>query len=142
MSEIAQELLKRADVIGAWLSGTMTKATDFATEQAIDIAMQYVLFGRVFLTVTEGIALAVAALCTYLWIYKGVLDTSALVNSPGSYHHEDWLPSRFFALLLGGLGSVISGLVFLLNLKEFLLVWTAPKVWLMIELSTLVKGTH
>jgi hypothetical protein len=50
MNEVAQELLKRADVIGAWLSGAVTKTADFATTQAIDIAMQYVMYGRLLYT--------------------------------------------------------------------------------------------
>ena len=142
MSEIAQELIKRADLIGAWLTGTAAGVADVATQQAIEIAMQYVAFGRVYLTVTVGIALAVAALCTYLWVYKGVLNTSAIVNNPSSYHHGDWTASRIVATVIGGFGSLVFSIVFLANLKEFILVWTAPKVWLMIELTTLVKGTH
>ena len=40
MNEIAQEVFKRADVIGAWASGKLDQTIDAATQQVIDLAMQ------------------------------------------------------------------------------------------------------
>lgn len=140
MNEVAQELLKRADVIGAWLSGAVTKTADFATTQAIDIAMQYVLYGRMlytFVVITSIVAFAVS-----LWFFfvKGVNNTPAIVHRPGRFDDGDWLASRVDATLIGGFGSVVSFIVCAANVKEFLMVWAAPKVWIMIQLAELAKG--
>lgn len=35
MNEIIQEVLKRADVIGAWIGGKADRAVDVATQQTI-----------------------------------------------------------------------------------------------------------
>lgn len=139
MNEVAQELLKRADVIGAWLSGAVTKTADFATAQAVDIAMQYVLYGRLFYTFV--IITSIVAFAVSLWFFfvKGVNNTSAIVHRPGRYSDGDWLAERVVAFFGGGSLTVISFLVCTTNVKEFLMVWAAPKVWLMIQLAELAK---
>lgn len=45
-------------------------------------------------------------------------------------------PLGIFAGILIG---VVSFVVFASNLKETILVWTAPKIWIMIEIAELVK---
>lgn len=139
MNEVAQELLKRADVIGAWLSGAVTKTADFATAQAIDIAMQYVLYGRLFYTFV--IITSIVAFVVSLWFFfvKGVNNTSAIVSLPGRYSDGDWLAERIVAFFGGGSLTVTAFLICTMNFKEFLMVWAAPKVWLMIQLAELAK---
>lgn len=139
MNEVAQELLKRADVIGAWLSGAVTKTADFATTQAIDIAMQYVLYGRLFYTFIIFISVVTMFVALWYFFVKGVNNTSAIVNRPGCYSDGDWLASRSCAALGGGFGAGVSFIAFAVNVKEFLMVWAAPKVWLMIQLAELSK---
>ena len=140
MNEVAQELLKRADVIGAWLSGAVTKTADFATTQAIDIAMQYVMYGRLLYTFV--ILTSVVTLFVTLWYFfvKGINNTDAVVKPTGRWNDGDWLASRVTATLVGGFGSVVSFIVCAVNVKDFLMVWAAPKVWLMIQLAELAKG--
>lgn len=139
MSEIAQELLKRADVIGEWLSGAVTKTADVATAQAIDIAMQYVMYGRFFFTsVIVASTFASVALVWYFFT-KGVNNTDAVVRSPNQFRDGDWLAERIVAFFIGGPAAAASLIVLTANLKEFLMVWAAPKVWLMIQLAELAK---
>lgn len=139
MNEIAQELLKRADVIGAWLSGAVTKTADFATTQAIDIAMQYVLYGRLFYTFVIITSIVAFAVSLWFFLVKGVNNTSAIVHRPGCYDDGDWLASRIWCVLGGGHVAGVSFIAFAVNVKEFLMVWAAPKVWLMIQLAELSK---
>ena len=56
-SKLSQELFNRADAISVWANGAIDKIGDgvgkiskIAYDQAIDIATQYILFGRVYLT--------------------------------------------------------------------------------------------
>lgn len=122
MNEIAQELLKRADVIGAWLSGTVTKAADFATEQAIDIAMQYVMFGRVYSVVVLLLCLMMA------WgIWKISSYTEFVKFSDGLSYAIN-------------LFQLVPLTIFFSSIRDTILVWFAPKVWLIIELAQLAKG--
>lgn len=139
MNEVAQELLKRADVIGAWLSGAVTQTADFATAQAIDIAMQYVLYGRLLYTFVIITSIVAFAVSLWFFLVKGVNNTSAIVHRPGRYGDGDWLAERIVAFFGGGPLTVISFLVCATNVKKFLMVWAAPKVWLMIQLAELSK---
>lgn len=139
MNEIAQELLKRADVIGAWLSGAVTKTADFATAQAIDIAMQYVMYGRILYTFLILTSLISLIFSTWYFFVKGVNNTKAVVNDPGRYRDGYWLAERIIATFGGGWLVATSFIVCAVNVKEFLMVWAAPKVWLMIQLAELAK---
>ena len=139
MNEIAQELLKRADVIGAWLSGAVTKTADFATTQAIDIALQYVMYGRLLYTFVILTSLISLILSSWFFFVKGVNNTKAVVNAPGRCIDGNWLAERIVATFGGGFLAVVSFIVCAVNVKEFLMVWAAPKVWLMIQLAELAK---
>lgn len=126
MNEVAQELLKRADVIGAWLSGAVTKTVDFATAQAIDIAMQYVAFGRAWYTVAT--VLSVIGIITCVWSVKKMIE----------YIKKDDVTGIVFLVALA-FGAPISLISFLNVVKDCIMVWAAPKVWLMIQLAELAK---
>lgn len=123
MNEIAQELLKRADVIGAWLTGKVGQTVDFATQQAIDIAQQYVLFGTVYHTSVVVIcAIVIVALC-YFGFKKSNLDASDGASC-----------------LIPVFGGIIPLIILCTNFKDMLLCWFAPKVWLIIQLTEMTKA--
>jgi hypothetical protein len=43
--------------------------------------------------------------------------------------------------VFGGIGGSVAGaMMVFINLKSLILVWFAPKVWLMLELVTLIKS--
>lgn len=126
MNEVAQELLKRADVIGAWLSGAVTKTADFATTQAIDIAMQYVAFGRAWYTF--AVVASLLGILFAAWCAKELVGYIKREDDTGFIH--------LFAGSIIGLTSLIS---FFNTAKECIMVWAAPKVWLMIQLAELAK---
>ena len=127
LTPMQQELLNRADSIVASISQTVVAATDFAAEQIPDIALQYVMYGRAAYSiyVIIGVALVIGGLVLWRSMHSG--------QEP-----EDWA-IRFAASAV----SVTTGAVVVLcNLNSALMVWFAPKVWLLNELVNMVKIQH
>ncbi len=112
------------------------KATgDFALEQLPDVAMQYVMYGRVrTLVVTLFFLTAAAALfATFRWAYKNPWNSSPYsVDREAKRSESNYLVMTVTATL-GGISASIGVLTF------NWLVWVAPKVWLLQELASLVR---
>lgn len=95
-------------------------AGDFAWGQLPDIATQYVMYGRALYTVGVGFGLlliAIALFSSWRFVFKD---------------EDAWT----FPMIVGG---VLGCLITAANIGPMLLVWFAPKVWLLQELSKLVK---
>ncbi len=141
-----EELLARADKIFDWIGQSMDKVGDLAiqggkavAEQVPDIAMQYVAYGRVTLTVYIVLGLFSFFIAYYSFFRVGLRDSMKL-GMVQTYGGKDWHPLRIGMSIVGGaFGLIAGGLLVFVNLKEFVLVWFAPKVWLMMELVQLVK---
>ena len=120
------------------LSGiqSATKAAgDFALEQLPDIAQSYVMYGRARTVAVTLILLMVAAalLAIAKWAYSNPWN-----NSPYSFDAGKRRSDTNYLVMI--LPSVFGGIVLLIALLSFdLLVWFAPKVWLLKELASLVK---
>lgn len=97
------------------------KASDFAMEQLPDIAQSYVVYGRAHESVWMLAALAVA-----LSGWRFCAWTSK------TKRWEDLGPIPVLPLVLGVVALLISS-------EGFLLVWFAPKVWLLKEIASLLK---
>ncbi len=96
------------------------KASDFAMEQLPDIAQSYVVYGRVY--ATACIAFGALSFIAMLWAGNRFSRSS----EGGS-----WIAAAF--------GSMVPLMIFLTTFSEMLMVWFAPKVWLLKELAQLVK---
>lgn len=96
------------------------KAADFAVEQLPDIAQSYVVYGRVHTTTC---------------VVSAVLIFGALVWVGNRYSK----PSEGMSWLGAAFGAVVPFLTVLFNFSDMLLVWFAPKVWLLKELAQLAK---
>jgi hypothetical protein len=108
------------------------RASDFAVGQLPDIVQQYLTYGRISslsLSLMSGGALAASL---FVAIRHGCFGTQE-----GSFGH--WAASRFFCCAGGFITSIFLGLSFLLNIQTALLVWIAPKVWLLQSFSSLLK---
>lgn len=110
-------------------------AGDFALEQLPHIATQYVMYGRVKTAAITALMLLAATVlfAIFRWAYKNPWNTST------SYFEKDAKRSESNYFVMGvtcGFGS-LSALIGVLNFD--LLVWIAPKVWLLKELASLVK---
>lgn len=131
LSPMQQEILQRADSIFQSLSETAARAADFAGEQIPDIAMQYVAFGRAYETFWVATA-AIIAMLSIIGLAKNWRKT-------GSYSDDHF--QAFVICLISGLGLLMPTTLLLTeHLKSFLLVWFAPKMWLILEITRLVKG--
>lgn len=109
------------------------QASDFALEQLPDIAQSYVLYGRVKTLVS--VAMALALLMFGLWVINKVRQ---YIKGAGGLDESE----PFFVVFGGGVGGIMSiaGIVFTEGaLQAAVLVWLAPKVWLLKELATLIK---
>lgn len=137
MNEIAQEVFKRADVIGDWASGKLGQTVDAATQQIIDLAIQYVMYGRIYNTVTFIIACGFLWFTLWLALSKGFLNKESVVKS--GYDKGDWEPIRVGCAFAGVFLSPFSVISFISSIKDVILVWAAPKIWLIVQLTELAK---
>lgn len=119
-----QELQDQLVDILSSISNTVGQAKDFALVQLPDIAQSYILYGRVLGTFI--LTMSVISIIVFIYIayrlerrasggYKGLPSTVAVV------------------------ASVIPFVFFICNFSSTLLVWFAPKVWLLKEIARLIR---
>lgn len=122
---------KLAEVIGH-IQVAATKTADFALEQLPDIAQSYVVYGRAEATFFSAAFLALTATAAFVMLRFGFF--SKAVNAYGN-----WTELRGLVAIFGSVVFVLTGALLLGQIPETLLVWLAPKVWLLRELAHLVK---
>jgi hypothetical protein len=122
-----EELQNKAVEILTSIQTTVSGAKDFTLAQLPDIANQYITYGIVSNVTYSVGALIIATVCCWIacWCLRGmrIRDSETLFG--------------------GMMASTIVGLFFLYNfivgLEETIMVIFAPKVWLILELSKLIK---
>jgi len=135
LTPLQTELLNKADVILGYVGNTVN-AVEFTKEQVPDIAYQFITFNRVYLSFFELASAVVFGISLWLIINVAARNTCGFEeNCYGGWHEN-----RIFAFTVGSLLWIISCLVFAINLESLLLVWFAPKLFLIISLSQLLKG--
>ncbi len=118
--ELSQELLKRADSILDAVGKAASKAGEFASEQLPDIAMQYIAFGRTY--ETSMLALGVAGIAVTIWGTVKMCKNELAELSPIMV-----FPLGIFTTLAGT------------HIKSTILVWAAPKIYLITSIAALLK---
>lgn len=113
------------------------KAGDFAMVQLPDIAQSYVLYGRALETSAVLLSLLVFVSGFYVAMKYGFLNKEA-VHQTG-YSKGEWYAHRIAAVAGGSLISVGGFVGVCTNAATFMLVWFAPKVWLLKEIAGLIK---
>ena len=93
---------------------------DFAMSQLPDIAQQYVLYGRVSSTLFIAISLVVIALSVWLGI-------------------KYFKATEGISIIPAAIAIILAGIAFVVNASNFVMVWFAPKVWLIKEIAGLLK---
>lgn len=126
---IKDELQTKLVEILSSIQSATGKASDFAMEQLPEIAQSYVLYGRVSLTFYLVFGLS---------ILGGLTLLAHRIEREGKKADKDF-PSGLPYFTLGGTGALLGGGMFLANLSSAMLVWFAPKVWLLKEIASLVK---
>lgn len=145
LSPMQEQLLAQASNILQAVSNSVGRATDFAVdvgtkagnfaaEQLPDIAYQYIAYGRTYETLFELIFLSLFVLGVWLAVFVGFSNRFKIADSYG-----DWGASRNTAIVAGTLLSVFTLVPLIGNLSNFVMVWVAPKVWLIREIVHLVK---
>lgn len=115
---------KLAEILGQIASGVKA-AGDFTLTQLPDIAQQYVIYGRVSETFFTVMALILLAVWVrgIIWFWKKADDTDEYA----------------IILFVGSGGGFTLAAFSLISLNHALLVWFAPKVWLIKEIAGLLK---
>lgn len=116
----------------AGIQAATKAAGDFALEQLPDIAQQYVAYGRVFGTL-ESLA------CLSLLILLAVVTCKFGYFSKAPDEYGFWPTPRMVAAFGGTLGLILSFILTMASFQGTLLVWIAPKVWLLKEIAGLLK---
>lgn len=126
LTPMQQALLDRVDQIFA----SIGQAGHAVAQQLPDIAVQYIAYGRAVNTVWVVLPLLVFILACWACWSVGIKNKYDL---QGDEEGVAWL----------GAGLGITALIFFLcNLSDFILVWFAPKVYLIQQVNELVKSLH
>jgi hypothetical protein len=105
---------------------TVGQAKDFTLQQLPDIAQSYIYYGMAYSVVWTLIGLGLCYLSYFF--YK---KTQEPRNSWG----DDKITEGFVSAISGLIGVIITAG----TLQNLLLVWFAPKVWLLKEIAVLLK---
>jgi hypothetical protein len=126
-----EELQLKLVEILTQLQDAVKTGADFAIEQLPDIVQQYIIFGRVFNTVTAvfGIGLLIGS----YYLFRAALKEV----KKDLYHQQDGV--IIGGWLGGGTCSFVGVALIFANIKNLILVWFAPKIWLLFEISRLIK---
>jgi len=120
------------EVIASIHSG-VSRASDFAIDQLPDVVQQYIAYGRVssiFFTLIH-MALMVIFASVFWWNMKHPKI------EPG--YRNVRTDGQTFAMIMCVIGSFVSLAVFCIYLNGSMMVWIAPKVWVIHELAALVR---
>ena len=125
---------KLVEILASIQAATKT-AGDFAMEQLPDIAMQYVMYGRVKTAAVTAFLLLVSAafFATFRWAYANPWNASTYGFEKNAKRSDSNYLVMVVACVLGNLFAIIGVLSF------DWMVWLAPKVWLLKELAGLVR---
>ena len=117
---------KLVEVIGQ-LQGAVMKASDFAIQQLPDVVQSYILYGRVNNLFTLVFELALLYGCWRL--YK-------LPVKEISYGDDE--VAVIIKTMFSGTVGVATLILMPFTVQETVLVWAAPKIWLIKELGKLI----
>ena len=127
-----ENLTLKVDEILTSMQNAVGKAGDFAMEQLPDIAQNYVIYGR--------ISSIVILLAHILFIFGFAFITRWLIKNPwkGEFGDERGL-SNSISIFLSVVLVIILIFTAVNQINAILLVWLAPKVWLLKEIAYLIK---
>jgi hypothetical protein len=117
------------------ISEGVSQAKDFAVDQLPDVAQQYIMFGMVWETVAF-VSLFFGSLVFAYGFKFGVNWKKKLKEEEGIYS-DDIGP--FMVMLLSAISFLLSALLSLDQLKAVLMVWFAPKLYLLQGIAELIK---
>jgi len=137
---------KLVEILGS-IQTAAGKAGDFAMAQLPDIAQSYVMYGRAYTLILMLGALAIFCLGFYCvrLTSKKVAAAEAKFEEAKRDAHQGAYISRWSYFEWSDVGPfpfipfLVGGVLCAMNLSQTLLVWFAPKVWLLKEIASLIK---
>jgi len=133
---------KLVEILGS-IQSAAGKAGDFALTQLPDIAQSYVAYGRLWTAFAVISALAVIGIAAALFarghsVYKA--DRAIEPDSTRFYMRFSRLQRDGFGYFAPAAGiGAIGAMLLSVSVQSALLVWVAPKVWLLKEIAGLLK---
>lgn len=127
-----EELQLKLFEILAVIQAGVSKTADFTLEQLPDIAQQYLLYGQVWSAIAVQVMLAINVILAWSTLKFGYL--SKKTDDDG-----DWTEGRVVVTIIGTVAFLIAVPIFLVALRELVLIQFAPKVWLIKEVRELLK---
>ncbi len=121
-----EELQGKLVEILTQIQGNVSQAKDFTLQQLPDIAQSYIYYGMVSSVVWFLIGLGLCCL-SYVFYKK--------TKEPKKDWDDDKITEWFVSTLSGFFGATTT----FVALENFLLVWFAPKVWLLKEIASFLK---
>ena len=118
-----EQLQSKLVEVLAGIQAATKAAGDFAMEQLPDIAQSYVMYGRAMHT--TGIVVGLLMFAVLLWFLPRAIR--------GMEDADVW-PVPVYMV-----GVPVAGIVLMVNFGPAMLVWFAPKVWLLQQLASLIK---
>lgn len=124
------ELQSQLSQILNQITTSVGEVKDFSVAQLPDIAQQYIRYGlwsSAFASVASVVAvLVISSLCLHFY-RKG--------SNASSWDKSDWFMGATFI----GLSSILPVLVFVDQVRNLILITTAPKVWFILEIKNLIS---
>jgi len=135
LTPLQQQLLDRADAIFDAVKNATEKAVDFAATQLPDIAIQYITFYRTVYTVQLAIGLILFIFGLYCIFRVGIFDSWKRGKDKWGY----WADFRQGAMGMGVISTLVGFLITIFNFRDTVMVWFAPKIFLINTISELIK---
>lgn len=124
------ELQSQLSQILNQITTSVGEVKDFSVTQLPDIAQQYIRYGlwsHAFGAIASGVALFVMV-GLVLYFYRGG-------SNADFWYKDDWFMSAAFF----GMFSIIPLLFVIDEVRNLILITTAPKVWFILEIKNLIS---
>ena len=125
LSPLSRELLDRADSIFNKISQSAASVGNAALEQMPSIAYEFILFNRVYYT-----ALFLVCIVAIFAGVKLIIKGEKYVSS-----HWSFMPTAGIGIVL----FVPAVTLMLQNFKSLIMVWVAPKIFLITQIVNITK---
>jgi hypothetical protein len=127
-----EQLQAKLVEILAGIQSATKAAGDFAMEQLPDVVQQYVLYGRIVSLFWVFVGIALFAI--------GALSIKrAKLEGHGEWKYESFLKDFGLGYWVGTIFCGVGLISAATSTNAALLVWLAPKVWLLKEIAGLIK---
>lgn len=107
--------------------------SDLATQQMSDVTQQYLSYGRLWYT---SCSCVLAATCIFCFLIMVAMGRKIAEREKAGFSSDE---SYGVSALITAGSAIASFVYFVICMKTTVMVWSAPKVWLMQELAGLVK---